>query len=124
MENSRSRATSTTSRAVSPEAEPGENSPYLQGAFVAIDPRNGAVKAMVGGRDFYDSKFNRATQALRQPGSSFKPIVYAAAVQNGTAAVVHRDDTPIVWNREPELRGRRRTTTEVPGPDADAARTL
>jgi penicillin-binding protein 1A len=63
--------------------EPGENSPYLQGAFVAIDPRNGSVKAMVGGRDFYDSKFNRATQALRQPGSSFKPIVYAAAVQNG-----------------------------------------
>jgi penicillin-binding protein 1A len=64
-------------------AEPGQNSPYLQGAFVALDPRTGAVKAMVGGRDFYDSKFNRATQALRQPGSSFKPIVYAAAVQNG-----------------------------------------
>jgi penicillin-binding protein 1A len=64
-------------------SEPGENSPYLQGAFVAIDPRTGGIKAMVGGRDFYDSKFNRATQALRQPGSSFKPMVYAAAVQNG-----------------------------------------
>jgi penicillin-binding protein 1A len=63
--------------------EPGQNSPYLQGAFVAIDPRTGGIKAMVGGRDFYDSKFNRATQALRQPGSSFKPMVYAAAVQNG-----------------------------------------
>ena len=44
-----------------------ENSPYLQGAFVALDPRNGAVRAMVGGRDFDDSKFNRATQALRSP---------------------------------------------------------
>ena len=75
--------------------EPGENSPYLQGAFVAIDPRNGSVKAMVGGRDFYDSKFNRATQALRQPGSSFKPIVYAAAVQNGRSPSYILEDTAI-----------------------------
>ena len=75
--------------------EPGENSPYLQGAFVAIDPRNGSVKAMVGGRDFYDSKFNRATQALRQPGSSFKPIVYAAAVQNGRSPSYILQDTAI-----------------------------
>src|SRR4029078_10145484 len=49
-------------------AEPGQNSPYLQGAFIAIDPRNGSVKAMVGGRDFYDSTFNRATQAPDTPG--------------------------------------------------------
>jgi penicillin-binding protein 1A len=76
-------------------AEPGQNSPYLQGAFVAIDPRNGAVKAMVGGRDFYDSKFNRATQALRQPGSSFKPMVYAAAVQNGRPPSYILADTAI-----------------------------
>jgi penicillin-binding protein 1A len=76
-------------------AEPAQNSPYLQGAFVAIDPRNGAVKAMVGGRDFYDSKFNRATQALRQPGSSFKPIVYAAAVQNGRSPSYILYDTAI-----------------------------
>jgi penicillin-binding protein 1A len=76
-------------------AEPGQNSPYLQGAFVAIDPRNGAVKAMVGGRDFYDSKFNRATQALRQPGSSFKPIVYASAVQNGRSPSYILEDTAI-----------------------------
>ena len=76
-------------------AEPGVNSPYLQGAFVAIDPRNGSVKAMVGGRDFYDSKFNRATQALRQPGSSFKPIVYAAAVQNGRPPSYILEDTAI-----------------------------
>src|SRR5688572_21341677 len=75
--------------------EAGENSPYLQGAFVALDPRNGAIRAMVGGRDFYDSKFNRATQALRQPGSSFKPIVYAAAVQNGRAPSYILQDTAI-----------------------------
>jgi len=80
-------------------AEPGENSPYLQGAFVAIDPRNGSVKAMVGGRDFYDSKFNRATQALRQPGSSFKPIVYAAAVQNGRSPSYILQDTAISVNQ-------------------------
>ena len=61
----------------------GANSPYLQGAFVAVDPRTGAVRALVGGRDFDDSKFNRAVQALRQPGSTFKPIVYAAAVRAG-----------------------------------------
>src|SRR3954468_15032814 len=59
------------------------NTPYLQGAFIAMDPRTGAVRALVGGRDFDDSKFNRATQAIRQPGSTFKPIVYADAVQNG-----------------------------------------
>lgn len=62
---------------------PTNNSPYLQGAFVAMDPRTGAVRALVGGRDFDDSKFNRATQAVRQPGSTFKPFVYADAIQNG-----------------------------------------
>ena len=58
-------------------------SPYLQGAFIALDPRTGALRALVGGRDFDDSKFDRATQALRQPGSTFKPIVYATAIQSG-----------------------------------------
>lgn len=70
-------------------------SPYLQGAFMAIDPRSGGIRAMVGGRDFYDSKFNRITQALRQPGSSFKPIVYSAAVQNGRPPSYIVDDSPI-----------------------------
>jgi penicillin-binding protein 1A len=69
------------------------HSPYLQGAFVALDARTGAVRAMVGGRDFDDSKFNRAVQALRQPGSAFKPIVFAAGVQNGRSpAYVLSDD--------------------------------
>jgi penicillin-binding protein 1A len=70
-------------------------SPYLQGAFVALDPRTGGVRALIGGRDFFDSKFNRATQALRQPGSTFKPIVYAAAVQSGKPASYIIDDSPV-----------------------------
>ena len=71
------------------------NSPYLQGAFVAMDPRTGAVRALVGGRDFDDSKFNRAIQALRQPGSTFKPVVYADAVQNGRPPSYLVDDSPV-----------------------------
>jgi penicillin-binding protein 1A len=71
------------------------SSPYLQGAFVAMDPRTGAVRAMVGGRDFDDSKFNRAVQAVRQPGSTFKPIVYADAIQNGRPLSYLLDDSPL-----------------------------
>jgi penicillin-binding protein 1A len=55
----------------------------LQAALIAIDPRTGAVHAMVGGRDFRKSNFNRATQARRQPGSAFKPFIYAAAIESG-----------------------------------------
>jgi len=84
---------------VARNAESGEtaaaNSPYLQGAFVAIDPRNGLVRAMVGGRDYDDSKFNRATQALRQPGSTFKPVMYASAIHAGFSAAQVVDDSPI-----------------------------
>ncbi len=77
------------------DAEPGLNTPYLQGAFVAMDPRTGAVRAMIGGRDFEDSKFNRATQALRQPGSTFKPIVYSAAIHAGRTWSTLIDDAPV-----------------------------
>lgn len=73
----------------------GAESPYLQAAFVAIDPRDGSVRAMVGGRDYYDSQFNRATQAMRQPGSTFKPIVYASAVRQGLSPWTIIDDSPI-----------------------------
>ena len=69
--------------------------PYLQGAFVAMDPRSGSVRAMIGGRDYSDSKFNRATQALRQPGSTFKPIVYADAIQHGHTTAESVEDSPI-----------------------------
>src|SRR5919106_1548634 len=58
-------------------------SPYLQGLVVTLEAKTGYIRGMVGGRDFEDSKFNRATQALRQPGSTFKPIVYSAAVEAG-----------------------------------------
>ncbi len=69
--------------------------PYLQGAFVAMDPKTGGVRAMIGGRDYTDSKFNRATQALRQPGSTFKPIVYADAIQSGHTTAEALDDSPL-----------------------------
>ena len=59
---------------------------YLQGALVALDPATGHVRAMVGGRDFDESHFNRAVQAKRQPGSAFKPFVYAAALEAGLLA--------------------------------------
>ncbi|HXY67978.1 MAG TPA: PBP1A family penicillin-binding protein [Gemmatimonadales bacterium] len=64
------------------ETEEQTSTPYLQGAMVAMDT-TGAVRAMVGGRDFDDSKFNRATQAERQPGSTFKLFVYSAALRSG-----------------------------------------
>ena len=69
----------------------------LEAALVAMDPTTGEVRAMVGGRDFKNSRFNRATQALRQPGSAFKPFVYAAALEAGysPASLVTRLDEPI-----------------------------
>ena len=60
-----------------------EQRPKVQGSLLAIEPKSGEIKAMVGGYDFDESKFNRSTQALRQTGSSFKPFVYTAAVDNG-----------------------------------------
>jgi penicillin-binding protein 1A len=57
--------------------------PEVEGAFVAIDPRTGAIRALVGGFDFGKSKFNHVTQAWRQPGSSFKPFIYSAALEKG-----------------------------------------
>lgn len=78
------------------------NSPYLQGSFVALDPRTGAVRALVGGRDFDDSKFDRAVRAMRQPGSTFKPIVYATAVRSGRPPAYFLDDEPI---EVPQLDG-------------------
>jgi penicillin-binding protein 1A len=64
-------------------AGPGGRTPYLQSALVAIDSRTGYIRSLVGGRDWNHSNFNRATQAKRQPGSAFKPFVYAAAMDNG-----------------------------------------
>ena len=69
--------------------------PEISGAMVVMDPWTGRVLAMVGGFSFDQSQFNRATQALRQPGSSFKPFVYAAALDNGYTPSTVVMDAPI-----------------------------
>lgn len=68
-----------------------------QGAIVAMDPGTGEILALVGGKDFEESKFNRATQAYRQPGSSFKPIVFTAALEAGFMPTDHILDKPITY---------------------------
>jgi penicillin-binding protein 1A len=78
------------------ESFPGET-PYLQGALVALDPATGHVKALVGGRDFGQSKFDRARLARRQAGSSFKPFVYASAIASGIPASHIVVDQPVVY---------------------------
>jgi len=89
---------------------------YVQGMFIAVEPATGEIRAMIGGRDFQDSKFNRATQALRQPGSTFKPFTYTAALASGIPASHVIYDSPIMLeqqdgsiyspeNYDPEFRG-------------------
>jgi penicillin-binding protein 1A len=72
--------------------------PLVEGAMVVIDPRTGAVKAMVGGYDFERSQFNRVTQAKRQPGSSFKPFVYAAALDRRFTPASVIVDEPVFYS--------------------------
>ncbi len=74
-----------------------EQDPDLEGAFLAMDPQDGAIKVMVGGYDFERSKFNRATQAKRQPGSAFKPFVYAAAFDQGLTPSTVMEDSPVTY---------------------------
>lgn len=75
------------------------DSALVQAAFVAMDPTTGHILAMIGGRDFSLSKFNRATQAKRQPGSSFKPFVYTAAIDNNRFPVDVLDDNAVtLWD--------------------------
>lgn len=73
-----------------------ETTTYLQGAALVLDNRSGAVRALVGGRDYHDSKYNRALQANRQVGSTFKPFVYAAAYARGMMPGSSINDGPIV----------------------------
>ena len=73
--------------------------PYLQGAFIALDPATGHVRALVGGRDFRQSKFDRARQARRQAGSAFKPFVYTAAIASGIPASHIVVDAPVVYSQ-------------------------
>jgi len=69
--------------------------PQASGAFVALDPKNGAAQAVVGGYSFYQSQFNRATQAKRQVGSNIKPFIYSAALENGYTLASVINDAPI-----------------------------
>ena len=75
------------------------STPYLQGAFVALDPVTGHVKAMIGGRDYQQSKFDRARLAQRQAGSAFKPFVYTAAIASGIPASHVIVDSPVVYTQ-------------------------
>jgi 1A family penicillin-binding protein len=91
------------------EPAPASESAALQAALMSMDPRTGHIRAMVGGRDFEASHFNRAVQAHRQPGSAFKPFVYAAALEAGysPASVIDHLDDPIAtaqgaWTPEDE----------------------
>ena len=77
--------------------------PAINGAIVVIDPRNGRVLALSGGYDFDGSEFNRATQAKRQPGSTFKPFVYLAALENGYLPNTKILDAPLVIDQGPGL---------------------
>ncbi len=72
--------------------------PEVEAAFVALDPRDGTVKALVGGFDWRKSKFNRVTQAWRQPGSSFKPFVYSAALEKGFGPATVVNDAPMFFD--------------------------
>jgi len=74
--------------------------PEAEAAFVSLDPRNGAIRALVGGFDFHRNKFNHITQAWRQPGSSFKPFIYSAALEKGMTPATVIPDEPIVVEAE------------------------
>jgi len=74
------------------------NVPSVEGALVSINPANGGINAMVGGFDYFKNKFNRATQARRQPGSNFKPFIYSAALEKGYTAATIINDAPVVFD--------------------------
>jgi penicillin-binding protein 1A len=79
--------------------------PEVEGALVALAPDEGAVVSLVGGFDYFKSKFNRATQARRQPGSGFKPFVYSAALEHGFTAATIINDAPVVFD-DPALEAK------------------
>jgi len=77
-----------------------EQTPLVEGSLLALDPRTGAVQAMAGGYDFARSQFNRAVTARRQPGSAFKPLIYATALQQGLTPATLILDAPVVYKDE------------------------
>jgi penicillin-binding protein 1A len=74
--------------------------PEVEAAFIALDPQDGAIRALVGGFDFWRNKFNHVTQAWRQPGSSFKPFIYSASLEKGFTAATVIPDEPVVLEAE------------------------
>jgi len=76
------------------------NFPDVEGAMVSMTPQDGAIRAMVGGFDFFSGKFNRVTQAWRQPGSSFKPFIYAASLERGMTPTTMISDQPFMLTAE------------------------
>jgi len=74
--------------------------PEVESGFISVDPQDGAIRALVGGFDFWRSKFNHVTQAWRQPGSSFKPFIYSAALEKGFTAATVIPDEPVVLEAE------------------------
>ncbi|MBI3002267.1 MAG: PBP1A family penicillin-binding protein [candidate division NC10 bacterium] len=93
-------------RPASPAAPAGEGEgPALEGALVVVEPATGAIRAMVGGTEYGRSQFNRAAQARRQPGSAFKPLVFAAAFERGVSPADLLEDAPV---RYPKGVGKRR----------------
>ena len=88
----------TSSATARSKGGPGRNTDYLQGMVVALDPTSGDVRALVGGRDYSDSQFDRAVDGMRQPGSSFKPIVYALAIADSITPNTIFQDTALAIN--------------------------
>jgi 1A family penicillin-binding protein len=88
--------------------------PQLQASLVAIDPRTGDILAMVGGRDFRQSQFNRAVRSRRQPGSAFKPLLYAAALEHGFSPVTVLEGLASIAPQGPEEWSPRNASGETP----------
>ncbi len=83
-----------------------EQEPEAQAGLISLEPSTGYIKAMVGGYDFSKSQFNRATQAVRQPGSAFKPIIFATAIQDGYTPASIIIDSPIIFNEKEDTFGK------------------
>ena len=94
-------------------SEDAAKTDYIQGSLIAVDPATGHIKVMVGGRDFLDSQWNRATQAPRQPGSAFKMFVYTAAIDNGMTPADLIMDAPIVADMPDSTQWRPSNFTET-----------